>query len=90
MTRKRDTDDETATLAENDGEDIAGENDPALAIAEHPTSSDVGKQTLTKADLGYDPAAPQDAPDVPEGMATPRHPDDPSNDPENRKVNDPN
>jgi hypothetical protein len=52
-----------------------------------PSSSDVGKQTLTKADLGYDPRPPVDPPDVPESFKTPRHPDDPSNDPENQKVN---
>jgi len=46
-------------------------------ILETPTSSNVGKQTLTKADLGYDvtvEGVPEDA----EALAFPQHPDDPS------------
>lgn len=54
------------------------------AESETPTSSDVGKQTLTKADLGFDPVPAKDVPDVAEEFATPRHPDDPSGDPENQ------
>jgi hypothetical protein len=83
MTRKRDTDDTQDYQQELDiAKDIAD-----TAESETPTSSDVGKQTLTKADLGYDPRPPVDPPDVPEGLKTPRHPDDPSGDPENQKVN---
>lgn len=43
----------------------------------HPTSSDVGKQTLTKADLGYD-VTQEGVPSDEEAMVTPQHPDDPS------------
>jgi hypothetical protein len=80
MARHKDDDNEQQELA-------VAEEVSETAESETPTSSDVGKQTLTKADLGYDPRPPVDPPDVPEGMATPRHPDDPSNDPENQKVN---
>lgn len=46
---------------------------------EAPTSNDVGKQTLTKADLGYDVTKEGTPPDA-VAMASPRHPDDPSKD----------
>lgn len=46
---------------------------------EAPTSNDVGKQTLTKADLGYDVTKEGTPPDD-VAMASPRHPDDPSKD----------
>lgn len=46
---------------------------------ETPTSNDVGKQTLTKADLGYDVTKEGTPPDD-VAMASPRHPDDPSKD----------
>jgi hypothetical protein len=47
------------------------------AESETPTSSDVGKQTLTKADLGYDVTVEGVPPDD-EALATAQHPDDPS------------
>lgn len=47
------------------------------AGSETPTSSDVGKQTLTKADLGYDVTVEGVPPDE-EALATSQHPDDPS------------
>jgi hypothetical protein len=46
---------------------------------ETPTSNDVGKQTLTKADLGYDVTKEGTPPDA-VAMESPRHPDDPSKD----------
>jgi hypothetical protein len=46
--------------------------------SEHPTSSDVGKQTLTKADMGGRDVTKEGVPDEGEALATPRHPDDPS------------
>lgn len=42
-----------------------------------PTSSDVGKQTLTKADLGYDVTVEGVPPDE-VALETSQHPDDPS------------
>ena len=45
------------------------------AESETPTSSDVGKQTLTKADLGYDVTVEGVPPDD-EALATAQHPDD--------------
>ena len=42
-----------------------------------PTSSDVGKQTLTQADLGYDVTVEGVPPDA-EAEVTPQHPSDPS------------
>jgi len=42
-----------------------------------PTSSDVGKQTLTKADLGFDVTKEGTPPDD-VAIKTPQHPDDPS------------
>jgi hypothetical protein len=50
----------------------------------HPTSSDVGKQTLTKADLGYD-VTKEGVPSDEEAMVTPQHPDDPSADEETER-----
>lgn len=47
------------------------------AGSETPTSSDVGKQTLTKADLGYDVTKEGTPPDE-VALKTPQHPDDPS------------
>jgi hypothetical protein len=46
------------------------------AESEHPTSSDVGKQTLTKADMGGRDVTKEGVPE--EFLETPRHPDDPS------------
>jgi hypothetical protein len=43
---------------------------------EAPTSNDVGKQTLTKADMGGRDVTTEGVPD--EELASPRHPDDPS------------
>lgn len=43
---------------------------------EHPTSNDVGKQTLTKADMGGRDVTKEGVPE--EEFASPRHPDDPS------------
>jgi len=43
----------------------------------HPTSSDVGKQTLTQADLGYD-VTQEGVPSDEEATVTPQHPGDPS------------
>jgi hypothetical protein len=76
MTRKRDTDEQEDVQQELS----VAEEIHETAESETPTSSDVGKQTLTKADLGYDPVPPKDVPDVPESFETPRHPDDPSGD----------
>ncbi len=45
--------------------------------SETPTSSDVGKQTLTKADLGYDVTKEGTPPDE-VALKTAQHPDDPS------------
>jgi len=45
--------------------------------SETPTSSDVGKQTLTKADLGYD-VTKEGVPPDDAAIVTPQHPDDPS------------
>lgn len=42
----------------------------------HPTSSDVGKQTLTKADMGGRDVTTEGVPE--EELESPRHPDDPS------------
>jgi hypothetical protein len=42
----------------------------------HPTSSDVGKQTLTKADMGGRDVTKEGVPE--EHLESPRHPDDPS------------
>jgi len=47
------------------------------AESETPTSSDVGKQTLTKADLGYDVTKEGTPPDD-VALKTAQHPDDPS------------
>ena len=47
---------------------------------ETPTSNDVGKQTLTKADMGGRDVTKEGVPE--EAFATPRHPDDPSADDE--------
>jgi hypothetical protein len=47
------------------------------AQSEHPTSSDVGKQTLTKADLGYD-VTKEGVPPDDVALETAQHPDDPS------------
>jgi hypothetical protein len=47
------------------------------AGSEYPTSSDVGKQTLTQADLGYDVTVEGVPPDD-VALKTPQHPDDPS------------
>ena len=47
------------------------------AGSETPTSSDVGKQTLTKADLGYD-VTKEGVPEDEVALATSQHPDDPS------------
>jgi len=51
------------------------------AGSETPTSSDVGKQTLTKADLGYDVTKEGVPPDE-VALKTAQHPDDPSADEE--------
>ena len=56
-----------------------GEDYPESGTLEAPTSNDVGKQTLTKADLGYDVTKEGTPPDE-VAMASPRHPDDPSKD----------
>ena len=51
---------------------------PALVA---PTSNNVGKQTMTKADLGYDVREREGFPVPPETgetLVSPRHPDDPS------------
>jgi hypothetical protein len=48
------------------------------AESETPTSNDVGKQTLTKADMGGRDVTVDGVPE--EELATPRHPDDPSGD----------
>ena len=45
---------------------------------EAPTSNDVGKQTLTKADMGGRDVTKEGVPE--EEFASPRHPDDPSGD----------
>jgi len=47
------------------------------AESETPTSSDVGKQTLTKADLGYD-VTKEGVPPDDVALKTAQHPDDPS------------
>jgi hypothetical protein len=47
------------------------------AESETPTSSDVGKQTLTKADLGYD-VTKEGTPEDEVALKTAQHPDDPS------------
>lgn len=47
------------------------------AESDTPTSSDVGKQTLTKADLGYD-VTKEGVPPDDVALKTPQHPDDPS------------
>jgi hypothetical protein len=67
------------------------QDDPDLAPSaveegtlETPTSSDVGKQTLTKKDLGYDVTKEGVPPDE-EAMVTPQHPDDPSADEETER-----
>lgn len=44
---------------------------------ETPSSNDVGKQTLTKADLGYD-VTKEGVPEDEVALKTPQHPDDPS------------
>ena len=71
------TDDETEF---QDDPDLAPEN----AENAHPTSSDVGKQTLTKRDLGYDVTKEGVPPDE-AAMKTPQHPDDPSADEETER-----
>ena len=76
--RTRDDEDNAAEEAEVSAEiqEKAG--------SETPTSSDVGKQTLTKADLGYDVTKEGVPPDS-EALATSQHPDDPSADEETER-----
>ena len=68
---------ETVTQAAMEETAEAETQESGQPILETPTSSNVGKQTLTKADLGYDvtvEGVPEDA----EALASPQHPDDPS------------
>jgi hypothetical protein len=67
---------------ENEAEEIAvSEEIHETAESETPTSSDVGKQTLTKETLGYDVTKEGVPPDE-VALKTPQHPDDPSADTE--------
>ncbi len=68
---------ETVSQGEVDAQESAAEEGAHSVESTHPTSSDVGKQTLTKADLGYD-VTKEGVPDDEEALATPQHPDDPS------------
>ena len=82
MTKKEDTiPDEKDTEAE---EFAVSEEIQEKAGSETPTSSDVGKQTLTKADLGYDVTVEGVPPDE-VALETPQHPDDPSADEETQR-----
>jgi len=68
---------DTATKRAMEQTDDAEKQASGQPVLETPTSSNVGKQTLTKADLGYDvtvEGVPEDA----EALASPQHPDDPS------------
>ena len=78
MPRERDRN-KAATDAEgNEAEEMAvSEEIQDKAGSETPTSSDVGKQTLTKADLGYDVTKEGTPPDE-VALETSQHPDDPS------------
>lgn len=58
-------------------ENAVSEEIQEKAGSETPTSSDVGKQTLTKADLGYDVTKEGVPPDE-VALETSQHPDDPS------------
>ena len=61
-----------------EAEEVAvSEEIQAEAGSETPTSSDVGKQTLTKADLGYD-VTKEGTPSDEVALKTSQHPDDPS------------
>jgi hypothetical protein len=69
---------EGSTGIRTEAEELAvSEEIQEIAGSETPTSSDVGKQTLTKADLGYDVTKEGVPPDA-EALETPQHPDDPS------------
>lgn len=75
VSRETSTEDVTGNEAEEmevseEIQDSAGDNP-------HPTSSDAGKQTLTKADLGYD-VTQEGVPSDEEALATSQHPGDPS------------
>jgi len=83
MPTKRTSD--AAEPEDNEAEEKAvSEEIQEKAGSETPTSSDVGKQTLTKADLGYDVTVEGVPPDE-EALATSQHPDDPSADEETRR-----
>jgi len=63
---------------DNEAEEYAvSEEIQEKAGSETPTSSDVGKQTLTKADLGYDVTV-EGVPEDEAALETAQHPDDPS------------
>jgi hypothetical protein len=63
---------------DNEAEELAvSEEIQEEAGSETPNSSDVGKQTLTKADLGYDVTKEGVPPDE-VALKTSQHPDDPS------------
>lgn len=72
MTRRKDTEQDTEQDTEEQAISEAREVEN-----EAPTSNDVGKQTLTKADLGYDVTKEGVPPDE-VAMETAQHPDDPS------------
>jgi len=72
MTKREQSPEDTAAE-----ENAVSEEIQEIAGSETPTSSDVGKQTLTKADLGYDVTKEGVPPDE-AAMVTPQHPDDPS------------
>lgn len=66
------------TTEDNEAEELeVSEEIQEEAGSELPTSSDVGKQTLTKADLGYDVTKEGTPPDD-VALKTAQHPDDPS------------
>ena len=84
-TTERTTERETATQTAMEQTDEAPTQESGQPEIETPTSSNVGKQTLTKADLGYD-VTKEGVPSDDVALASPRHPDDPSKD-EDDEVN---
>jgi hypothetical protein len=75
--RKREVKRETATTEAMEETAEAPKQESGQPTLETPTSSNVGKQTLTKADLGYD-VTEEGVPDDSVALASPEHPGDPS------------
>ena len=73
----RETDKDADTTRNEAEEREVSEDIQETSESTHPTSNDVGKQTRTQADLGYD-VTKEGVPPDDVAMVTPQHPDDPS------------